>query len=641
VENAQVQATDYLANGLNKVTSADFKGTPQDAAKAIMADYQLMRQTMTLPEHARKGALQDVVTRLASSGQTSVLTALLDTKMDDIGTLRSFIGETKAATLTNNANNTFDGQQRQRIDEEALPWYQAADKGELNLDALRKWGTSNKKYVTSAFINSIENANQASVAKAQRELLQSQLDGAIAQSEAVAQQATLAAFREGNLWRVEGVAKPKVLGRNGEPKDFDVKEYITKAGVIMTANLPFDQQVSAFALNGLEHPDWKNQMQAGYMNLATIKVDAKGKPQGELNEAGKASIALFRHLDSTNTEYTRSLLSESVYKRFSNISFLLHFGKSEAEAASIAANADSGSVIGSDVEKLEKKIHSAATKLVQPEWYQVGWVQRLRGDNTSANTAQVTGTVRQYASLLVKSGMYGDAESALDAVARYVASPQVSAKVNGTLYMRSEMPTGPAMHTQEEWFARYIDEVVKPIAKAQGSAVVQPLWDGPVARWYAEMETKHVEGRAAADPVRLEYDPAAKLYRAFVGGGLPLIRPDSGEVLMVPKNEIERWYQSAAQGDIARAVVKGQKNAADKTYEAYRKRVWGEVGQVQKEQGRFAMERYDGTVNKSGLENRILGPEAHKRIVADGNAGKSLAELMKLYPAPSLSPSDY
>ncbi|WP_143684842.1 hypothetical protein [Variovorax sp. KK3] len=207
VDTAAVQATDFLANTVSKVTGADFGGSPQDAAKHVLDQYQLMRHTMTLPEGVRKGALQDVLTRLAGSGHTGVLNVLLDSKLEDIGSVRGFIGETKALTLTNQATSTNDGVQRQRIDEEALPWYQAADKGELNVEKLRAWGTSegNKKYVSAAFIAAIENANQAALARQQRELRASALQIEAGRLEADAQQRTLAAFRGGRLYEVQGV----------------------------------------------------------------------------------------------------------------------------------------------------------------------------------------------------------------------------------------------------------------------------------------------------------------------------------------------------------------------------------------------------------------------------------------------------
>jgi hypothetical protein len=523
------------------------------------------------------------------------------------GSVRSFIGESKALTLSNQATSTFDGAQRQRIDDEALPWYQAADKGELNVEKLRSWGISdgNKKYVSSAFINSIENANQAALARQQRELQASAVQIEAGRLEAEAQQKTLAAFREGRLYEVQGVNKPQVMSKSGELKDFDVDTFITKAGSAMTAKLPFDQQVHSFAANGLDHPDWKNQMQSGYNNLASIRLDDKGKPVGALNEQGKQAIGLFRQLDSVNPEYTKKLVGDKTYERFSDIQFLQHLGKGDAEAASLAANADAQVVAGSDVDKLDKSIKAAAAKLVDHAWYQPDWVQKLRGKNVEANTAAVTGTVRRYASLLVKSGMYGNTESALEAVSDYLKNPAVSAKVNGTLYLRSEMPSGPPSRSQDEWMSRYLDEVIKPHATAFN---------------------------ATASDVRLEYDPSTKAYRAFAAG-FPLSNPSTGEIWVIPRTDMERWYATAETADVKKAAAEGTANQVRQSHEAYRKRLWGEVGTVQKEQGPYAMERYDGTVNKSVLEQRIFSKEAFEQITKDGNAGKALGELMKLYPA--------
>jgi hypothetical protein len=47
VDNAQVQATDFLANTVNKVTGKDYGGTPQEAAKDVLDQYQLMRHSVS------------------------------------------------------------------------------------------------------------------------------------------------------------------------------------------------------------------------------------------------------------------------------------------------------------------------------------------------------------------------------------------------------------------------------------------------------------------------------------------------------------------------------------------------------------------------------------------------------------------
>ena len=124
VDNAQVQATDFVSNGLNKITSKDFKGTPAEAAEEVMAQYQLMSHSRVMPEAAKKGALTDVITRMAGSGNQALLGAFLDQEMDGVGSVRGFIGESKAITLTNHAGTVFDGKERSRIDDEMpIRWF--------------------------------------------------------------------------------------------------------------------------------------------------------------------------------------------------------------------------------------------------------------------------------------------------------------------------------------------------------------------------------------------------------------------------------------------------------------------------------------------------------------------------------------
>jgi hypothetical protein len=103
VNNAAIQATDFLANSLNTVSGSDFQGTPEEAAAQLMSQYQLMRHTKTLPEAAAKGAMGEMVARMAGSGRKDILDAFLDTEMEGIGKVRGFLGEAKAQTYANQA----------------------------------------------------------------------------------------------------------------------------------------------------------------------------------------------------------------------------------------------------------------------------------------------------------------------------------------------------------------------------------------------------------------------------------------------------------------------------------------------------------------------------------------------------------
>lgn len=78
-------------------------------------------------------------------------------------------------------------------------------------------------------------------------------------------------------------------------------------------------------------------------------------------------------------------------------------------------------------------------------------------------------------------------------------------------------------------------------------------------------------------------------------------------------------------------AAKGQAAVTAAQYNAFSDRINKQIGEVQKGD-RFAMERYDGMVNKPKLQRNIWSPEAYERIVKDGNQDRHLSELMKLYP---------
>lgn len=529
VDNAKVQATDFLANSLNAVSGADFKGTPQEAAAQLMSQYQLMRHTKTLPDAAAKGAMGEMVARMAGSGRKDILDAFLDTDMEGIGKVRGFLGEAKAQTLSNHATTVFDGQQRQRIDDEVLPFYDQADRGELT-PKFRDWATStaNKQYISSATIHAIEQANMAALARQQNALYESRVAGAVQASQADAERRVEAALFLGRLPAVMGTNKPQVLDRNGEPKDLsdtDVKEMAEKIAVRRTSGMPFEQQVGFFAQNGLKNPNWEATMNAAFFNLNTIGVDSKGKPTGTLNDSGKAGLELFKQLNLYG-DYAKSLMPEKQYARFDNIAFLTKMGRSVDDAAGLATAVDMPVVEGSDVDKLVKGVRSQVGKIQSDPFYKFDWAQRMWGDNTAANTAQMTGTLRRYSELLVHSGQYPDANSAIEAAFQHLARKDVSAKVNGTVYLRTEMPKGLPSKTQEEWFGRFIDEVPKGLAK--------DLYGKP-------------------QDVRMEWNPASRAYQAYVGV-VPLTNPDQS-LAVYTKDTIQKWYAVKEQADVLDAIA--------------------------------------------------------------------------------------
>lgn len=646
VEQAANQASDSLGNTLLKVTAEDFSGTPQDAATAILGQYHLLRQTKVMPDAAAKGTLTEVITRAAASGKKDVLDAVLASELPDIGTVRAFIGETKAATLTAQAGAKFDQGQRQRIDDEVLPHMLASDTGSLNVDKFMEWAQSpaNKPYVTAPTIHSILSRNAAAQVHQQKELQKARLQGAVLASEYEAQKAVDAALSKGTLWEVQGTNNPKVLTTSGDTKDFNVKDYAEQALKAKTANLPFDQQVSAWAMNGLTNPDWDNQLKAGLNNLASIGVDAKGKPTGQLNEAGQKAIELFRQLDAASPDAAQKTAGGDAYKRFSDIVFLTSMGRAPEDAAAIASSAASGVASGSPADVREKKVAAEVSKLVNTPWLDwlantrdhaldvvrrnnpvaltgafaagvlkevgvepPGWLKTdpvgtaMRG--TTPNTAQVHGWVKRYATLLAHSGQVGDATEALRLAVEYVGRPEVSARVNGTLYMRSELPAAPSpSRGADEWLGRFIDAVPKAQAKALGFP---------------------------GEQVRLEFDPRSRVYRAFVAG-IPMSDPQGG-LMVWQKGAIERWYVQQEAQDLRAAQREAAEAQADRGYAGFSARLGRETAALQKDD-QFVMERYDASGGQQILRARILSKEAYRKIVKDGNQDKPLAELMKLYP---------
>jgi hypothetical protein len=534
VENASAQAGDFLANAFNTVAAWDFKGTPQEAAENLMSKYQLMRHTKTLPDAAAKGAMGEMLVRMAGSGRKDILDAFLDTEMDGIGKVRSFVGEAKAMTLANHATTVFDGQQRQRIDDEVLPFYEQADRGELT-PKFREWATSdeNKKYLSAATIHSLEQVNMAALARQQNALYESRVAGAVQASQAEAERRIDAALLVGRLPSVMGTNKPQVLDKQGEPKDLsdkDVQDMAEKIAVRRTQGMPFEQQVGFFAQNGLKNPNWEATMNAAFFNLNTIGVDSKGKPTGTLNDAGKAGLELFKQLNLYG-DYAKSLMPEKQYNRFDNIAFLTKMGRTVDDAAALATAGDMKVVEDSDVDKLLKGVKSEVGKIQSDPFYKFDWAQRMWGDNTVANTAQMTGTLRRYAELLAHSGQYPDASSAIEAAFAHLSAKAVSTKVNGTVYLRSELPAAPRSRTPDEWFGRFIDEVPKVRAKELG---YRP------------------------EDVRLEWQPATRAYLAYAGG-MPVTNADN-TLAIYSKEMVRQWYDAKERGDILEAVAAGSAN---------------------------------------------------------------------------------
>lgn len=605
VEQAQGQATESLMNGLSTITAPDYKGTPDEAAATLMERYQMLRKTAVLPEAATRGAMTELVTRMSAAGNTALLSAFMNQEMEGIGKVSTFLGEKTAQTLTAKSNAAADVVGRERVDKEALPFYMASDQGTLNTEKLMAWGQApeNARFVSSATIHSLINRNNAALAQQEIARQKALILGQSQASIAEAQRQTEAAISEGQFWRVNGQNKPKFINEHGDVKDFDVKGHAEQALEKATKDLPMDQQVSSWALNGITNPDWQHRMKAGFFNLSTIGVDAKGKPVGELNAEGKAAIDLFQQLNSVNPEYAKQVAGEEEYKRFGDIAFLQYMGKDISTAAGIANGAASGAITSADVGNMTKKVNALANDMLDNPWYKPEFLSRAFGDNVEHNTAQVAGVIRRYSSLLAMSGQYANADKALEEVGDYLSNPKVTTKINGTLYMRSELPQAPAKEDQDKWFERFIENAPKKVARDSGFA---------------------------PDIVRLEFDPRIKGYRAMAAG-VPLGAADGSGMLIYTKADIQQWYAIERQKDVRAALMASQDNQARKRHEAYSKRISDELWEMQG-QNKYTLEQYDTSANHAFFSHNILGEQAFKRIEREGNADKHLRDLMQLYP---------
>lgn len=540
------EATDKLANTLLDVTGDDFKGTPEDAANVILREYELLRKAAVLPPGADRTALLEVLTRATNSGRKDLVGALLDSKRDDVGTVRNLIGEAKAGTLLAQAEAKHDAVMRQDVDTQTLPFGLAADEGKLDEVGWLSWATDpeRRKYTTTAGILAMLNRNRTAIARQQEELRRAHLLGQHQASIAAAQAAVDAAIAQGQLPAVQGTNVPQVLDKGGNVGNFNVNDYAAESILKQTRGMQFDQALAVWSTNNVDNPDWQNKLNQGLMNISSLAFSAPGKPAGELNAQATEAIKLFRALNDTQPAYAKKLLGNG-YEQYANIDALVKNGFQENFAAALVASAERGDTAGPETKIVMDKVNAAVSEWSANPWYKWGWVQRLLGDNTTANSAQLQGRVRQLSTLMARSGMYPTPEAAIEQSVKYLADPKISAKVNGTLYMRTEMPTPPqGGGSQEEWLELFINAEPKKAAEKLGYK---------------------------ASEVRLEWSPAERVYRPFVGG--VLLTDDKDMPISYSRDAIEKWYGDKRSEDVIGAAAEG-KGKAESRFSARQHGVW-------------------------------------------------------------------
>lgn len=597
VTQATNEVTDSLANTLITVTGSDFKGSQQDAAKTILSQYQKLRQGTHMPGRAAEGALKEVITRAALSGHTELVESLVDSELPGIGTIRNLLGEAPTATLLAQATNKRDQSLRQDIDVQLRDFYRDADEGRLSVEKLDTFANVNEKYLTTPQYMSLLHANRAAQARQEEVRQRVTKQGAIDGSVWGAEQAVRAAVSSGQLWTLRGAERPQVLTATGGLKDFDVDRFAAQEVASMTAGMTPDKASAVWASNDLENPDWKAQFSAGLMNFSSLAGATPGKPVGELNSAAMDSIKLFEQVNRQQPRYLKNMLGEKSYEQYENVSILMSGGMPPNTAAAMAANVDRNDILSDHTRGLVKQVQADTAKMLAEPFYKWGWVQRMFGTNTTGNSVQVASRLGRITELMVRSGMYPDLESARKSAGEYLASPAVSVKVNGFVYMRTELPKAPPGEAPEYWFEKFIDDVVKPEA------------------------LKHPGIKASE--VNLVWSPADNAYRAFAAG-VPLTG-DGWHQLTYRAADIERRTFTEREQRINSAAVAGEKRlsgqAEQDSYGAWR--AARELEMAKSYQLRYG---------QPGFHSRILSLDAYRRAVADGNEAKNLDELERLYP---------
>lgn len=534
VEQAGVQATDFLANTLNSVTIPGYTGTPQEAAKVLIGTYGNLSKTLVLPDGVLEGALRDTLTRAADSGKKELLESLLDAELPQGGTLRSTLGAADSVKLVGHANAKQEEINRNGVHEDVKPWYQQAGDGRMDEAAWREWTGDPKraKYMSASTIEELVNRNRAAQARKMREAEEAALKAASDQSIATAQASVNALLDNGKVWALNG-REPQVMTPNGKVTNFDWQGYATQALTKQTEGLPVAQAAAKWAYNNLPNPQWKALLDAGMSNISSIGTTTNGKPSGGINETTTQAIEVFRQLNREQPAYLKDMMGNASYERYTDLDLMVtKWGKTPDEAALLLSNADKAMVVGGDARVKDAEVRAEANNLLSNPWYKPDWAARwLMGENTTGNSAGVSSGLSRYASLLVRSGMYPDAKSALAASVEYFSDPKVSARINGTRYLRAELPTppGPA-ESQDEWFDRWITAVPKKMATKAG---------------FKENET------------RVEYSESARGYTVFVNNTM-LLNKD-GQVEVFPRSQIQKWYAEEHQRIIDGLV----KNHAD------------------------------------------------------------------------------
>lgn len=462
-----VQEGEYNLHAvLTQVTSPTFKGTKEEAAAAITGRYQLLRKTALLRDDQAKEAFTGLLSSVAQSGDQALMESLLKQSLDNGVSVQSVVGSMKAVSLQQHTLIQDDKNQRQRVDVELRPFLEWADNGELegkNRKKFDAWIKANERWVTTATIHGITNANLHAQERAKQGLLQNQMLAAAQASVANAQQATMAAIEGGNY---AFLPQQKVMNTNGEAADFKQKEFAQEYLTKRSASLPFDKQVQLWETNGITNPEWEKVVQAGVSNVASVGWAYDGKNVGQLNPQGQAAIQQYLHISAVSPAAADKMAGKDA-ALMSDIKFMIERGGMPdlSQAAALVNQAHRSGITKSDYDSMKAKVKSSVDDVVFPHFWSrpVDWVQGFFG-NDQSNLVAIQHDIRRRAELLMQSGQVKDPEAAVKATVEYLSNPAVTSKVNGTMYYNKDLPAAPKGEEPTKWFGKFIDEVPGKLA---------------------------------------------------------------------------------------------------------------------------------------------------------------------------------
>ncbi|QDB71024.1 internal virion protein C [Bordetella phage vB_BbrP_BB8] len=482
------EASDNLSNVLLDVTAPTFQGTDEDRAKTLMSRYELLTATQLLRADARKEALSNLLVRIASSGNQGLLNTMLSQKLPNGGpTIAGLLGDRVTMSLGNAAESQFDRDQRQRVDVELAPFMRDAATGSLNLGKLEAFRAANEKYVSSATIEALIRSNEA--AQARIDKLNAQ-HGFIMAAQAITAEATqrasaLVADRRG--YEMPDIQVPTPEGNLKTVKGSDLVLAEVQRRIAAQPDMAFDEQVRLYANNSSENAQWKADLNAAYVNIGEVGVDAKGKPVGELLPGTVEALNRFSVINQISTGYARQLAGgEDKYQALVNIQALRESGVADPNlAASLVNQAERNTA--KNIESINTKVNSAVNAITNPGVFSGRfWGEVFSGEwgEGEKNLRVVQGAVRSLAKAYMAANVASTGEEAVQKAVEYYANPAVSTQINNTIYFNKDLPRVPEQQDQRFWFQRYMDEEVATYLKDQGitssagDIVLQPMLGG-------------------------------------------------------------------------------------------------------------------------------------------------------------------